>query len=276
MEVLPSSFHQIRFFSGPWRFSAPKEPREQGEAWPRRPRRGAPAPGPAASPAASPPRAPAARPRPRPRLPLPERLRGAASRLGRSPHLPALGGAASRARSRRRRPRRRGPQPARAERRDASSRRGRPSTRALPETPPCWPPPGRPASLSRAGAASFPFSRPGNAAGAGRMRQPRLATLTPPQTRPLRTDCGQGTQPGWGWERRRDGGRRRGQGAVCRLQPRALTRTASSWAASRGAGPSTLASASLSLLSSEPRALLQVFRAGLDSRLPRVCAADVM
>ena len=58
------------------------------------------------------------------------------------------------------------------------------------EAPPCWPPSGRPANLSRAGPASFPFSRPGNSAGARRMAaSASFYTHDAPETQPLRTDC---------------------------------------------------------------------------------------
>ena len=65
------------------------------------------------------------------------------------------------------------------------------------------------------------------------------------------------------------GGEGAGQGGVCCLQSRGLTRSASSWdAASEEPVPSSPASASLSRLSSEPAALLQVFpgrRAGFQA-----------
>ena len=171
--------------------------------------------------------------------------------------------------------------PGRGETPFASPQRPRPASGAgtapgpTQEAPPCWPPPGRPANLSRAGPASFPFSRPGNSAGAGRMAaSASFYTHYTPETQPLRTDClrvtaGKGLRAPGGRKEGGMGGEGGGQGGVCGLQPRVLMRSASSWdAASRGAGPLLPASASLSPISSEPAALLQVFpgrRAGFQA-----------
>ena len=121
--------------------------------------------------------------------------------------------------------------PGRGETPFASPQRPRPASGAgtapgpTQEAPPCWPPPGRPANLSRAGPASFPFSRPGNSAGAGRMAaSASFYTHYTPETQPLRTDClrvtaGKGLRAPGGRKEGGMGGEGGGQGGVRSAAP---------------------------------------------------------